>query len=640
MRPLPRLSPTAALLLAAPGVVLAAWGLLFGAGGLAPGAASLIVAGTTIPAAVILGLIAMGRWPSPRPESLALIAAGGLGVFSIVAAASATWSMSPSRSSADAMLAAAYLGAFALGLLLGPALKRPGTVITAGITAVATAAGVWALVARSFEATTGVQFTPRLSGTLSLPNALAILVLAGLFGALALCAHRDARLRALGGLAVGVNTLALILTSSRSGLGLALIGIVVMQLVLPAAPRMRLIGLMAMTPAIALGFWIATWPTFNAIEKSVPAAGRGLVFATVIVAALGAAIAIVGPHVLPGSHPTGHRGRASRRTVAAALIVLVVLAAAVVIRSGGPTATVDAVRAGFTGSVDQTGVRIGIGANLRDYWWRTAWDGFAANPLRGHGAGTFRLLEQTTQEPAYTTDSAHNTVLEVLSGTGLLGGIPFLIGGAALIALAIRSLRRAPDKDAEGATVAVIAALAFLAQGLVDVDWDLAAQGVLAFAAIGAVSHACAYREHHQRAERVIAAGSASVLLVAGLLAIPFWLSARQTEESGRILLDDPQSALELALSAHRHNPLAVEPLLAEADAREALQDRTGAQAALLRAIDREPENFEGWLYYGTYLAFAWGEPMEGRLALERALDLSGGDPSVLSVYESLPPPQ
>lgn len=138
----------------------------------------------------------------------------------------------------------------------------------------------------------------------------------------------------------------------------------------------------------------------------------------------------------------------------------------------------------------------------------------------------------------------------------------------------------------------------------------------------------------------MIAAGGASILLVAGLLAIPFWLSARQTEESGRILLDDPQSALELALSAHRHNPLAVEPLLTEADAREALQDRTGAQAALLRAIDREPENFEGWLYYGTYLAFAWGEPMEGRLALERALDLSGGDPSVLSIYESLPPPQ
>lgn len=638
MRPLPRLSPTAALLLAAPGAILATWGLLFGAGGLAPGAASLIAAGTTIPAGVVLGLIALGRWPCPRPEPLALVAGGGLALFALVAAASATWSLSPGRSAADAMLAAAYLGALALGVLLGPALRRPGTVISTGLTGVATVAGAWALIARSFEATTGVQFTPRLSGTLSLPNAMAILVLAGLFGALALCAHRDPRLRAVGGAAVGINTLALILTSSRSGLGLALIGIVVMQLVLPAAPRMRLVGLMAMAPAVALGFWLATWPTFNAIEKSVPAAGRGLVFATIIVAAAGAALALAGPSLLPGSDPTGPRGRASRRTVLAALGVVLVLAAAVVIRSGGPSGTVDAVRAGFTGTVDQTGVRIGIGANLRDHWWGTAWSGFTAAPLAGDGAGTFRILEQTTREPAYTTDSAHNTVLEALAGTGLIGGLPFLVSGIALVAMGIRALRRASLEDAEGTTVAVIAALAFLAQGLVDVDWDLAAQGVIAFAAIGAVSRSLGERAAARRATRPIAAIGAIALIVVGLFAVPFWLSARQTERSNRILLDDPRTALELATSARRYNPLAIEPLLAAADARQALGDRTGAQAALLRAIDLEPSNFEPWLYYGTYLAYSWGEPQEGRVALERALDLSGGDPSVLGVYESLPP--
>jgi len=638
VRPLPRLSPTAALLLAAPGVVLAVWGLLFGAGGLAPGAASLIAAGTTIPAAIALALIALGRWPYRRPDGMLLVAAGGIVAFALVAALSATWSLSPARSTADAVLAAGYAGALALGTLLGPALRRPGTTIAAGLTTVATIASGWALIARSFDLTTGVQFTPRLSGTLSLPNAMAILALAGLFGALALCAHRDPRLRALGGAAVGANGLALVLTSSRSGLGLALIGIVVMQLVLPAAPRMRLIGLMALVPAVGLGFWIATWSAFNALEKSVPTAGRGLVFAAIIAAAVGALIAITAPLALPGARPDGPRGRASRRTVLAAAAVLVVLAAAVVVRSGGPAATVESVRAGFTGTVDQTGVRIGIGANLRDHWWRTAWDGFAAAPLRGDGAGTFRLLEQTTSEPAYTTDSAHNAVLEALAGTGLLGGVPFIAGGIALVLLAIRALRRSDAADAAGTTVAAIASLAFLAQGLVDVDWDLAAQGVIAFAAIGAVSRSTAVISAVTREARALAAAIAIVLLAAGLIAIPFWLSSRQAEASTKILFDDPPRALELASSAHRYNPLAVEPLLAEADAREQLGDTTGAQAALLRAIDREPTNFEPWLYYGTYLAFSWGVPAEGRAALERALDLSGGDPSVLSVYEALPP--
>lgn len=638
MRPLPRLSPTAALLLAAPGVVLAVWGLLFGAGGLAPGAASLIAAGTTIPAAVGLAMIAIGRWPCPRPDPLVLIAGGGLALFALVAAISATWSLSPGRSVGDAILAAAYLGSLSLGVLLGPVLRRPGTAITAALTTVATVASAWALIARSFEGTTGVQFTPRLSGTLSLPNAMAILALAGLFGALALCAHRSPRLRAIGGAAAGVNAMALILTSSRSGVGLALIGIAVMQLVLPAAPRMRLVGLAAMIPAITLGLWIATWPAFNAIEKSVPAAGRGLIFAAIIAASVGAAIALMAPTILPGADPVGARARASRRTILAAAGVLVVLVAAVVVRAGGPTGTVEAIRAGFTGSVDQTGVRIGIGANLRDHWWQTAWSGFAASPLVGDGAGTFRLLEQTTQEPAYTTDSAHNTVLEVLAGTGLAGGAPFVVGAIALVAMAIRALRRAPLDDAEGTTVAVVAALAFLAQGLVDVDWDLAAQGVIAFAAIGAVTRAPRDPTRVGAATRSLATVGAIGLLVAGLLAIPFWLSARQTERSTRILLDDPQAALELAVSAERYNPLAIEPLLAAADARELLGDRTGAQAALLRAIDLEPSNFEPWLYYGTYLAFSWGEPQQGRTALDRALDLSGGDPSVLSVYESLPP--
>ena len=642
---LPRLSSSSALLLAVPGVVLAAWGLLFAAGGLAPGAGNLIAAGTTLPAAVVLGLIAGGRWPYARPPAATLVAAGGLALFAIVAAASSLWSLSTTASLDDAILASGYLGALALGVLLGPTLARPGTVFTAGITIIATVASLAALIGRSFPGTTGIQFTPRLSGTLSLPNALAVLTLAGVFGGLALCAHGNPRWRAVGGSVIGLNMLALVLTSSRSGLGIALLGIMILQLILPTAPRMRLVGIFAAIPAVLLGFRIATWQTFAEITtvadmtKVATAAGWGLVFATIAVAVLGALIAVLAVRVLPGADPAGHRGRASRRTLLIAGALLLLLITALVIRTGGPVGTVEAIRAGFTGPVGQGGVRIGIGSNLRDHWWATAWQGFAERPAQGWGAGTFRLLEETTRNPARVTDSAHHAILEALAGTGLLGGIPFLVGGGALVGMAVGGIRRARPEDAIGAAVVAVGGGAFLTQGLVDVDWSLAAQGVLAYASIGAIAAQRSEPSPIPPPGRIAAGALCVVLLVAGLLALPFWLGERQAEQSTGLLGVDPQKSLELAVSAERYNPWAVAPLLAEADAREALGDRTGAQAALIKAIDQEPFNFEPWLVYGTYLAFSWDQPEAGRAALSRALRLSGSDPAIQNVLESVPAP-
>jgi len=638
VRPLPRLSPTAALLLAAPGVVLAVWGLLFGAGGIAPGAAALIAVGTTVPAAIALALVALGRWPWSRPEPLLLVAVGGLAVFAAVAALSALWSLSPARSVADAILAASYLGALVLGALLGPALRRPGTAIAAGLTAVATLSSVWALIARSFDITTGVSLSPRLSGTLTLPNALAILALAGIFGGLALTVHRSPRLRALGGGVAGANALALVLTSSRSGLGLAVVGVIALLLVIPAAPRMRIIGPVALVPAVALGFRIASWDTFTAFEQTLTPAGWGLVVAAAVAVGLGAGSAAALPLAIPAFRPAGTAGRASRRTLAAAGVVLVLLLLAVVVRAGGPAGTVDAVRAGFSSPVGQSGVRIGLGSNLRDHWWGTAWNGFTASPVYGDGAGTFRILEQTTSTPSYVTDSAHNTVLEALAGTGLVGGIPFIAGGVALVALAVAGIHRARPGDEVGAAAALVGGLAFILQGLVDVDWSLAAQGIVVYAAIGALGPRLVAPERVPAAGRAVGAALAAALLLAGLFAVPSWLSARDTRQSADLLAADPQAALEEAISACRYNPLNVEPLLAEAEAREALGDDPGSQAALLRAIDLEPRNYEPWLFYGTYLAFTWGRPREGRDALERALELSGDEWSVLTVLDALPP--
>ena len=80
-------------------------------------------------------------------------------------------------------------------------------------------------------------------------------------------------------------------------------------------------------------------------------------------------------------------------------------------------------------------------------------------------------------------------------------------------------------------------------------------------------------------------------------------------------------------------------PLVIQADALQELGDTAGARRSLEAAIRREPENYEPLLAYGTYLGYAWNDPVAGRAALERAALLSGGDPSVSVVLDTLPVP-
>ena len=216
--------------------------------------------------------------------------------------------------------------------------------------------------------------------------------------------------------------------------------------------------------------------------------------------------------------------------------------------------------------------------------------------------------------------------------------MPFIVGGIALVVMAVAAVRHPRVGDEVGATVVAIGAIAFLAQGLVDVDWSLLAQGVLVYAAIGAIAPAPHQQSRITAPTRAIAGVVCVGLVFAGLLGVPTWLSARDTVRSEAILMDNPQAAYEAAASAHRYNPLAVDALIAEADALQELGDAQGAQAALRQAIALEPKNYEPWLAYGTYLAYAWDQLEQGRAALQQALKLSGNDGSVYVVVDTLPP--
>ena len=79
--------------------------------------------------------------------------------------------------------------------------------------------------------------------------------------------------------------------------------------------------------------------------------------------------------------------------------------------------------------------------------WSLVWDRIVQRPLLGHGFFTFWDIEELTQHALLRRGSAHNSLVEVGLGLGLLGAVPFTV----IILLAARNagsvLWRRPDPD-------------------------------------------------------------------------------------------------------------------------------------------------------------------------------------------------
>lgn len=79
--------------------------------------------------------------------------------------------------------------------------------------------------------------------------------------------------------------------------------------------------------------------------------------------------------------------------------------------------------------------------------WRLVWDRILERPLTGHGFFTFWNIEELTQHVLLRRGSAHNSLIEVALGLGLLGVAPFVV----IVVLAARNtgsaLWRRPGAD-------------------------------------------------------------------------------------------------------------------------------------------------------------------------------------------------
>ena len=217
---------------------------------------------------------AVGTLVLPELTPLALACIGAFAGFVVWQGLSILWSIEPDRTWNYFNRGLAYLAFLLLGLLVGTMRRAPR--YAAGGLAVATAAAIGvALATKVFPGLSGeTERVARLNSPVGYWNVLALLTVFALPLALWIAAPRSRPhwLRALGVLYLYAALLALLLTFSRGGVGVAIV--VVIAWLAISGPRLEAAGALAI--ALAPTFVVAGW-TFSrpALTKDAQPHARG-----------------------------------------------------------------------------------------------------------------------------------------------------------------------------------------------------------------------------------------------------------------------------------------------------------------------------------------------------------------------------
>src|SRR5207249_9205652 len=123
--------------------------------------------------------------------------------------------------------------------------------------------------------------------------------------------------------------------------------------------------------------------------------------------------------------------------------------------------------------------------NNRLRWWREATHVFAAHPLGGAGAGTFRVVRKRYRTSADPVTEPHSVPFQVLAGTGVVGGVLLVVIGVALLSGIRRTLGRLAGPERAAAVAVAGFPAAYALHSLVDYDADFLATTVPVLVATG-----------------------------------------------------------------------------------------------------------------------------------------------------------
>lgn len=566
--------------------------------------------------AIALGAAAAslaGQLPRPRPGLATVAAVALLALFVTWNGATILWSVAPDRSWDYFNRGLVYLGFLVAGLFAGAVVPRAVSRAGAALALVIAGALAWALAGKFVPALyPDGERIARLRAPVEYWNALALMLAIGLVLALWLAGERKRRpsSRALAVVFSYGALVGMFLTYSRGGIAVALLAVAA-WLALDSARLASLAALaLSLPPAIGVTVWAFGQAGVTADRTAYATrAEDGREFALVFFA--GAALVYGAAYAIArsASRRTSEelQFRIPRGAVAAVAVGAAVAASALVVATSDPVAWLQAQANEFknppTVLLTQEPSRLGsVSSNNRWTWWQEAWRAFEEEPIMGTGAGSFETTHRLLRENSLSVTAPHNVGLQFLSETGIVGA--GLAGGAVAAALAglATAARRLRDGERRAAQALALGVAAYIVHSLVDWNWDFVAISAPAFATTGLILGASGGRAEPRRSGRVGLAACALVLPAALLSLFAPWAAERRVEQTYSALVrGDEDEAARLAREGARLNPLAVDPLLARADAETVRGDTGAARTALVRAVELHPENPDTWYALGSF---------------------------------------
>jgi O-antigen ligase len=420
---------------------------------------------------IVLGAAIWARRPYPASRA-GRAAAGGLILLCAWTTASLAWAplSSPAVDASTRVLL--YVGA----LLAAAALLRDRGAARAVEPALALGATVvlgYGLAGRLVPSIVELDVSFGSGGRLEQPitywNAEGILAAVGLV----LCARligdrtRPMGLRAAASAASAILAAGLYLTYSRGALAAGLVGLVVLLAAAPDRSQLRALGRVVVTGVLA-SVCVAGLPGIGALRAGADAdAGDGAIALVALLAVMASAALVTVRSVLRerrGQLDVGPLA-VGRRLAALAAVAIAVTAAGLVadgLRERGGEADL-AVREGAA--------RLTATTSRRYDYWAVGLRTFADHPLRGMGAGGFRvawLKERPVPEGAREVHSLPLEVALELGVVGLLGLVLFVAGGAGAARAAVR-------RNALLAAGPAAACTAWAVHATIDWDWQVPA---------------------------------------------------------------------------------------------------------------------------------------------------------------------
>jgi hypothetical protein len=624
-----RLNASSAIVLGSAGLLVAA--LFFGGGTdtdrlLPIGLAALFVAG-----AVVVASLA-GLLPAPRLDAAGTVFFALLAAFVVWSGLSVEWSIAPDLSWNMFNRDLAYLSFAVVGVFAGALVPRSVRVVAAGLALALGAVIAWALAGKVIPSLfpDGGRFA-RLRSPVGYWNAMALLAAVALVLGLWIATDTSRRRveRAAGAVLAYGAIVAVVLTYSRSGVAIAVLGALAWVLLgggaFEALATLVLTGIVAV-PVLAFAFWRSG---ITGDEQSYSTRLHdGALFAPLLLG--GAAIVGVAAVLLMRAGPVSERAKRAgvRGALGAGALAVVAVLIVLVVRAGGPGPWIEARWHDFSSSKavpgEQSSRFLSGSSNHRWTWWQEAWRSFEHSPAEGRGAGSFPVVNLLERPSRITVTEPHNLLLQALSDTGAVGFVLLVAAIVAAALVASRAIRRARGPDRPAALALAIAAAAYLVEALVDVDWDFVATSGPVFFILGVL----AARSTRPRVRSVWSvAAAAAVCAAAASLLVP-WLAVRKTEDAYASIEKDPAAAVSDAEQANSLNPLSADPLYALGLAR-ALQGRFDeAERAYARAVRLQPDNPNTWFELGSFELDTRHNPVAACAFLTRALELDRLDPS------------